>query len=130
MRHAQSTVVRWGLLAFSFAALEGATKVKNGKAHGRELQGKGTSSIMLTHFSPKHLTTCFSARAHRIPVHPFGPDFSALTPLHRLVNADQHGPPGRKERHQQPEQYPCASQARPVRPAEARDDTSRSASRP
>jgi hypothetical protein len=48
MRHAQSSMVRWGSLVRSLAALEGATKVKNGKAYGRELQGKGTRSIMLT----------------------------------------------------------------------------------
>jgi hypothetical protein len=48
------------LLAFSFAAFDGATQLKNGQAHGLALPGKGTRSIMLTHFSPQPLTTCCS----------------------------------------------------------------------
>jgi hypothetical protein len=65
--------MRWGLCAFSLPALEGATQVKNGKAHGPELQGKGSRSILLTYHSIPHGTLQSQAvdhvllgRAHRI----------------------------------------------------------------
>jgi hypothetical protein len=45
--------------AFSLARSAGASTVRKGNAHGRELQGKGTITIILIHFSPKHFTQLF-----------------------------------------------------------------------
>ena len=57
MATVQSITVRWAFPTAALARCDGASKVRNGNAQGRRLQGRGTANAMQTHCMAQQAAT-------------------------------------------------------------------------